>query len=140
MRSRTGLLRCLGLLALALVGLSAAAPAHAQWSRVTDLPVREMFSIRAKGDTVVVGADTAVFVSTNGGATWKRSAKPVAGVAAITALWIQNGRLTIGTFGQGVFVSDDLGTSWQAFNQGLVGGILDSQLFLDDLQVRGDSL
>jgi hypothetical protein len=39
-----------------------------------------------------------------------------------------------------VFVSDDLGTSWQAFNQGLVGGFLDTQLFLDDLVSRGDSL
>jgi hypothetical protein len=39
-----------------------------------------------------------------------------------------------------VFVSDDRGTSWSAFNQGLTGGALDSQLFLSDFAVRGDSL
>ena len=133
-------LRCVGRLALALLTLTVAAPASAQWSRVTEVPVTALFSILARGDTIVAGADTAVYVSTNGGTSWTRSARPVAGVAAITALWIRNGRLFIGTFGQGVFVSDDLGTSWQAFNQGLVGGFLDTQLKLDDLVSRGDSL
>jgi hypothetical protein len=139
MRSLTDTFRRLGLVAVALAMLPAA-PALAQWSRVTDVPVITLFSALAKGDTVVVGADTAVYVSINGGATWARSARPVAGVAAITALWIRNGRLFIGTFGQGVFVSDNLGTSWQAFNQGLVGGILNTQLNLSDLVSRGDSL
>jgi hypothetical protein len=63
-----------------------------------------------------------------------------AGVTAIRDEWVRNGRLYAGTFGQGVFVSDDLGDTWQAFNQGLVGGLFDSQLFISDLLVRGDSL
>jgi hypothetical protein len=58
----------------------------------------------------------------------------------IDAVRIRNHRLYAGTFGQGVFISDNLGTTWQAFNQGLVGGILNSQLDVADLQVRGDSL
>jgi hypothetical protein len=53
---------------------------------------------------------------------------------------MRNGRLYAGTFGQGVFVSDDRGTSWNGFNQGLTGGAFDSQLFLSDFAVRGDSL
>jgi hypothetical protein len=33
-----------------------------------------------------------------------------------------------------------LGTTWVPFNEGLVGGILDSQLDVTDLQARGDSI
>jgi hypothetical protein len=139
-RSVTSMLRFLRFGSTALLLLVAAAPASAQWTQVTEIPVTPVFSVMAKGDTIVAGADTAVYVSINGGQSWNRSARPVAGVAAIPALWIRNGRLFIGTFGQGVFVSDDLGTSWQAFNQGLVGGFLDTQLHLDDLVARGDSL
>jgi hypothetical protein len=39
-----------------------------------------------------------------------------------------------------VFVSDNFGGTWLGFSQGLVGGIANSQLFLQDLLVRGDSL
>jgi hypothetical protein len=60
-------------------------------------------------------------------------------VTSIPGLWVRNGRIYAGTFGQGVFVSDDRGATWQAFNQGLVGGFLDTQLFISDLVVRGDS-
>jgi hypothetical protein len=61
-------------------------------------------------------------------------------VTSIQAVWIRNGRLYAGTFGQGVFVSDDFGDTWLGFNQGLVGGLFNSQLFIADLLVRGDSL
>jgi photosystem II stability/assembly factor-like uncharacterized protein len=139
MRSTAVLLRCLGIGA-ALMGVLAAAPASAQWTPVEAIPATELFSAFSNGDTVVAGADTAVYVSTNGGSTWQRSSKPAAGVGAITALWVRNGRIYAGTFGQGVFVSDNLGTSWQSFNQGLVGGFLDSQLDVVDFQVRGDQM
>jgi len=117
-----------------------AAPASAQWIRVGALPARDVFSVRTRVDTIVAGVDTAVFVSTNAGATWQRSAKPVAGVSVITAVFLLNHRLYAGTFGQGAFVSDNLGATWQAFNQGLVGGAFDSQLDITDFEVRGDSL
>lgn len=125
---------------MAFSALVLAAPASAQWSPVTGIPATGVFSVWANGDTIAAGADTTVYVSTTGGATWHRSAKPVAGVTSIQALWIRNGRLYAGTFGQGVHVSDDLGATWVPFNEGLVGGFLDSQLDLSDLQVRGDTL
>jgi photosystem II stability/assembly factor-like uncharacterized protein len=130
--------RMIGLLLLGM--LTGASPASAQFSPVSALPGKEMFSVWANGDTVAAGADTVVFVSTNAGATWARSAKPVAGVTSIQALWVRDGRLYAGTFGQGVFVSDNLGATWSPFNEGLVGGILNSQLFIDDFAVRGESL
>src|SRR5262249_40920758 len=70
----------------------------------------------------------------------RHTSKPVAGVGAITAVRVRNGRLFAGTFGQGVLVSDDLGVTWQAFNQGLVGGFLNSQLDIDDFETRRDTL
>jgi photosystem II stability/assembly factor-like uncharacterized protein len=122
------------------LSLFVTAPAWAQWSRVLEVPVSDIFSVWANGDTIAAGADSAVYVSTNAGATWKRSAKPAAGVTMIKSVWVRNGRLYAGTFGQGVFVSNDLGTTWLGFSQGLVGGILNSQLFIEDLLVRRDSL
>lgn len=123
-----------------LVALAGAAPAQAQWAPVPGIPAGPIFTVWANGDTIVAGADSVVFISLNAGATWARSAKPVAGVSSIQAVWVRNGRLYAGTFGQGVHVSDDLGRSWHPFNEGLVGGFLDSQLDVTDLQVRGDSL
>jgi hypothetical protein len=119
---------------------AATVPASAQWSRVAGLPATAVRSVRANGDTITAGADTATYASTDAGATWLRSAKPVAGVTSIEATRIRSGRLYAGTFGQGVYISDDLGATWQAFNEGLVGGILNSQFDISDLQVRGDSL
>jgi hypothetical protein len=92
----------------------------------------------ATGDTIAAGADTAVYISTNAGVSFARSSKPVAGVGAITAVFFRNGRLFAGTFGQGVFISDNRGTTWQAFSQGLVGGPLNSQLDVVGLLVRSD--
>jgi hypothetical protein len=129
--------------ALAAAWLAAAilaAPAAAQWTRIPDVPASDVFSVWASGDTIAAGADTAVYVSTNGGATWKRSAKVAPGVNTINAVWVRNRRLYAGTFGQGVFVSDDLGSTWLGFNQGLVGGFADTQLGIRYFEVRGDSL
>jgi hypothetical protein len=123
-----------------LIALALTTPASADWSRVTELPASDVFSLFSKGDTIAAGTDTAVYVSTNGGATWKRSAKPAPTVDTIRAVLVHNGRLYAGTFGQGVFVSNDLGTSWQGYSQGLVGGIGNAVLSIQGLVVRGDSI
>ncbi len=123
-----------------LGALAIAVPASAQWTQVADVPTTRVFSVSANGDTIAAGADTAVYVSTDAGVTWLRSTKPVSGVTAIQAVLIRDGRLYAGTFRQGVHVSDNLGTTWSPFNDGLVGGILNSQLDVTDLQARGESL
>jgi hypothetical protein len=127
---------CLVLFGLLVV----VAPAAAQWTRVLDVPASDVFSVWANGDTIAAGVDTAVYVSTDAGATWKGSSEVTAGVTTVNGVWVRNGRLYAGTLGQGVFVSDDLGSTWLGFNQGLVGGFLDTQLSIRDLLVRGDSL
>jgi len=138
MRALVRVVRDIAAGALAL-GLGSA-PASAQWSQVAEIPATPLFSLFVNGDTVAAGADTTVQLSLDGGATWRHSTQPVAGVRAITAVRVMNGRLYAGTFGQGVFTSDDLGLGWQGFNQGLVGGFGDSQLDIDDLVPRGDTL
>ena len=139
-RVKFGGMRAFALGLLCVAAFAATAPAAAEWAPVADIPAAAVPSVWANGDTIAAGVGTAVYVSTNAGATWHPSTTPVAGVTSIEALWIRNGRLYVGTFGQGVHVSDDLGTTWSPFNQGLVGGFENSQLDLTDLQVRGDSL
>jgi hypothetical protein len=125
---------------LLLVLLAAASPASAQWTPVADVPATRIFSVWANGDTVVASADSVVYISTNGGAAWKVSATVVAGSHAVTTARMHNGRLYAGTFGQGVFVSDDLGDTWIDFNQGLVGGFEDSQLKIAEFVFSGNKL
>lgn len=126
---------------LVVLGLCAAAvPASAQWTRELALPQARVFGIYAVGDTILAGTDTCVFVSTDAGASWRASSKPRSDVFAIESVHLRNGHLYAGTAGQGVFTSDDLGVTWQGFNQGLVGGLFDSQLQIADLEVRGDNL
>ncbi len=117
-----------------------ATPAAAQATRVAALPARDVFAVRVVGDTIAAATDTVVFVSTNGGVTWRASARPAANSNLIVAVVVRNGRMFAGTFGTGVFASDDLGATWHAFNEGLVGGFLNSQLDINDLERRGDSL
>ena len=127
-------------LALLLAVGAPAEPAFAQWTRVTEIPATTIFSVWANGDTIAAGADTVAYISTDAGATWRQSGKLTPAVTMIEAVRMRNGRLYAGTFGQGVFVSDDLGATWLDFNQGLVGGFADSQLRVVDLLIDGDSL
>jgi len=125
---------------LALALLTSAGPAAAQWSRVDALPAANVFCVVVEGDTIVAGGQTAVFVSTDDGTTWRPSAPLAPAVTSIQAVRLHQGRLFAGTFGQGVFVSDDLGATWTAFNEGLTGGLLDSQLFISSFEIAGGNL
>jgi hypothetical protein len=117
------------LILAALAIFARVTPAAAQWERVTDVPLTNCFSVWASGDTIVAGADSLVYVSIDGGGTFTESKKPGAGVRAVTFARMRGGRLFAGTWGQGVFVSDNLGSTWSAFNQGL-GGLA---LFIQDM-------
>ena len=128
-------------LAFALA-LALGSPASAQeWTPVAAVPTTaEIFDVWAKRDTIAASSDSVVFLSVDGGDHWVTTTKVAPGVTAVRAVRVHNGRVYAGTFGQGVFVSTNFGASWQAFNQGLTGGIFDTHLFLKDLLIRGDSL
>src|SRR6185436_7976481 len=123
-----------------LLSLTIPLPAAAQWTRVVEVPEASMVSVWVNGDTIAAGSDSTAYLSTDGGATWVTSATVAAGVTSVQAVRVHNGRVYAGTFGQGVFVSDDLGQTWTAFNQGLTGGLFNSQLFIADFLLQGDSL
>src|SRR5512136_2462305 len=89
-----------------------AASGSAEWTPVTDIPARDVFTVWANGDTLVAGADSVVYISTDAGAAWKPSTQVVAGAQFVRAAFVRNSRLYAGTQGQGVFISDDLGDNW----------------------------
>jgi hypothetical protein len=120
--------------------LAAVSPAAAQWTQVPDAPSSMLASVSAKGDTIIATGSNVIYLSTNGGSSWKTSAVVAAGVGSVQTALIRNGRIYVGTFGQGVFTSDNLGDSWAAFNQGLVGGILNTQLDIDGLVLLNDTI
>lgn len=120
--------------------LLAASPAAAQWTRVLEAPATDMYAVFADGDTIAAGGDSLVHLSTDAGVTWKTTAKVAPGVISVQGVAVRDGRIYAGTYGQGVFVSDDLGDTWTAYNQGLSGGIFGTHNFLSDLMVHGDSL
>lgn len=117
-----------------------ARPASAQWTRVSDVPQVTLNAVSVNGDTIVTSGDSLVYVSTNAGATWKTSSKVASGLLSVQRVRMRNGRIYAGTERKGVFVSDDLGGTWSDYNQGLVGGFLDTQLDINDMLIRGDTL
>src|SRR5262245_1635191 len=123
-----------------LAAFASPLPASAQWTRVPEIPVADVFNVWTNGDTIAASSDSTVFTSYNAGATWVTSAKVASGLFEVEAVRVHRGRLYAGTRNQGVFVSDDRGATWQSFNQGLVGGFANSQLVIMDLLLRGDSL
>ena len=114
-----------------------AAPARAQWTRVTEIPANAAFALNITGDTLLVGQGQDVFVSTDAGATWKQSAPLVSGSGEVDGVAVHNGRLYAGTLNMGVFVSDDLGGTWVDFNQGL-GGL--GALSIRNILIDGNKL
>lgn len=115
-------------------------PAAAQWTRVTALPVADVYSLAQQGDTLLAGVDDAVFVSTDGGVNWVRTANVGPPPKFIESVWVERGRLWAGTYGQGVWTSADMGITWQDATAGLAGGLFDSHLYIIDIESRGDSL
>jgi hypothetical protein len=127
-------------LAAAPLAVFAASTASAQWTRVEEVPIADIYNVWANGDTIAAASDSTAFVSLGAGATWIPTAKVASGVTRVEAVRLHNGRLYAGTSGQGVFVSRDMGATWQPFSQGLAGGVNNAHLYTLDMLVRGDTL
>lgn len=126
-------------LLITILALVLASPASAQWSRVTDVHSGNVFSIFATGDTLLAAADSVVFISTNGGTSWKESARVVTGAPVVVAR-VHGNRIYAGVFKKGVFFSTNLGDTWNGFNQGLVGAPFDTQLDITDLLIDNNKM
>ena len=122
----------------ALIALAALAPpASAQWTRVLDVPSTDVFSVTSNGDTLAVAQVSTVSVSIDTGVTWKTSAVVAPNLNRVRTVLVDRGRLYAGTDNQGVFVSDDLGTTWANYSQGISGL---GAFVITKLIVSGDSL
>jgi len=120
--------------------LLAPAASAQEWTRIPDLPAAPVFSLRAQDDTLMAGTVSIVYLSLDGGATWRPSNRVSLADPLIQAVLWRNGRLFVGTDGLGVLFSDDRGATWHPFNEGLDGGFLNTQRDVADLEVRGDSM
>lgn len=92
-----------------------------QWIRDESLPASDIPSFIVRGSAMYAGTDSAVFISTNMGNGWTRTATLPGSPWFVDALAILDGRLYAGTGGNGVFVSSNSGQDWMPLNQGLVG-------------------
>jgi photosystem II stability/assembly factor-like uncharacterized protein len=97
----------------------AAGSAGAQWQRVEEVSSRSILSLRLVHGVMYAGADSLVYISPDGGTTWKRTALLSGGIEFIDAVTEHEGRLYAGTLLHGVFSSSDTGASWQQINTGL---------------------
>jgi hypothetical protein len=127
--------------AVLVVALTAGVgPATAQWTRVTQIPAADMWSVFAAGDTVAAGSDTVAYVSTDGGGSWTVSDRVGPAVLSVEALRFHAGRLYAGSYGQGVYASGDLGQTFVPASDGLSGGLFNSHLYITDFAVRDGRL
>src|SRR4051812_18486354 len=83
----------------------------------------------ASDDTVFVGVPGALLSSTDGGQSWSTSVLPTPSpfitTIAVSPDYPQDGMALAGSMEDGVFVSDDYGNTWNAWNFGL----LDQNIF-----------
>ncbi|MCI0708177.1 MAG: T9SS type A sorting domain-containing protein [Ignavibacteriae bacterium] len=94
---------------------------YAQWQQVTQIPTREISTIQLIDDVLYAGADSLIYISSDGGDTWNRSGLLSGDTEIIPAITKFNGKLFAGTFGHGVFTSSDSGATWQPLSSGLNG-------------------
>lgn len=94
----------------------------AQWVRVDGVPISDISSLHVHNTTMYAANDSAVYVSTDGGGTWTRSATLPGSPMFVDAVIVFEGKIFAGTGGNGVFVSSNNGQSWSALNAGLSGG------------------
>ncbi|MEQ1833345.1 MAG: hypothetical protein ABL977_09850 [Candidatus Eisenbacteria bacterium] len=120
--------------------LAATACAGAEWLPVEAIVGTPVFALIASGDTLIAGANGVLWTSVDAGFRWSAPRTlPVAGRPVQALLW-HAGRIYAGASLKGVFVSDDFGVTWSAFNTGLTGGFQDSQLDVTDLELQDGTL
>lgn len=105
----------------------------ANWQQMnTGLPfLFQVYSLAKIGTKIFAGSSApyGVYVSSDNGASWSAANSGITSACAVTSLAV-NGNMLIASTGnpingfgcgsyQGVFVSDDFGTSWTDVNQGL---------------------
>lgn len=120
---------------LLLVCLFPRLTAAQNWAQTQEIPATLVYAIAELNGALYAAADSAIYVSTNGGSTWAQTpAQPPS--TRLATLHAAQGYLYVGTAGDGVFRSADRGGSWQTVSSGLSGFAKS----IAGLATRGDSL
>lgn len=106
----------------------------AQWNKVEEITSPFVYSAIFDDDSIYVGGDS-LYISRDRGLTWQASALSGQSIE-ITALFKFGQKLFAGTYGNGVYISSNSGTSWQSFNL----GINDFALFAKKFVSSGDTI
>src|SRR4030095_14314871 len=91
------------------------------WTRVTEVPSADIFSLHHFGTTLYAGGANIVYVGASEGTSWTPTHSLHPSVTAIETVVPAAGALWAATFGQGVFRSTNDGASWGQVNVGLSG-------------------
>jgi hypothetical protein len=104
------------------------------------------------GSNIFAGTDDGVFLSTNNGATWAAVDSGLTNTSSsiqchytcmqITSLAVSGSNIIAGTNGNGVFFSNNNGTSWTAVNSGLTNttGLTILAMYVYSLAVSGSDI
>ena len=86
------------------------------WIQLDDgLVMESVTSLASHGPRLYTGTDNGVFVSMDGGNSWF----PTSFNNPVSTLTIDRDTIYVGTWGQGVFRSDDAGLTWKPIRDGL---------------------
>ena len=112
--------------------------AYAQWVRIEAIPPNtNVPSIYIEGNTIYAGADSVIYISSDGGTNWRKSNSINSAVDFVSSVVKIGNRIFVGTYNYGVYESTDFGLTWIERNEGLTN---QASKTLADLVARGDSL
>ena len=122
----------------AIIVLFLSGIANAQWVRIEAIPPNtNVPSIYIEGNTIYAGADSVIYISSDGGTSWRKSNSINSAVDFVSSVVKIGNRIFVGTYNYGVYESTDFGLTWIERNEGLTN---QASRTLADLVARGDSL
>ena len=107
------------------------------WQKVQGIPSITCTALHVHGDSIYAAGPKTIYYTHNSGQDWQESALLHSDLEHISNIKSASGKLYLGTYGFGVWVSTNGGANWQADNVGFAG-IGSNQISM--LAVRGDSL
>ena len=92
---------------------------NAQWVRIEAIPSNtNVPSIYIDGNTIYAGADSVIYISSDGGTSWRKSNSINSAVDFVSTVIKVGNRIFVGTYNYGVYESTDFGMTWIERNEG----------------------
>jgi|GEM_PF-6165843 len=107
------------LLSLPVLFLLTSLALHAEVKRIEALPQTIFYSLAVRGDTVLAGTDTLLYVSTDCGTTWRSSGRIAPNFEYVDVIAITSCGWFVGSANGGVYYTNDGGMTWNPAADGL---------------------